>query len=49
MSRLERCREAGIPVVNYGIAIALMKGMVADPATAMVARKRAKEGIGRMR
>jgi hypothetical protein len=35
-----------VPVVNYGVAIALMNGIVADPATCMVARKGAsKEGV----
>jgi hypothetical protein len=27
-SRLERAREQGIPVVNYGMAIAQMKGIL---------------------
>jgi len=46
LSRIERCRKAGVPVVNYGVAIALMNGIVADPATCMVARKGAsKEGV----
>ncbi len=38
LSRLERCAAANIPVVNYGVAIALMHGIVADPATCLVAR-----------
>ena len=37
MARLERCRTAGVPVVNYGLLIAYMHGIHADPATCMVA------------
>ncbi|MBR7180231.1 MAG: [Kiritimatiellae bacterium] len=37
MARLERCRAAGVPVVNYGLLIAYMHGIHADPATCMVA------------
>ncbi len=38
MSRITRCKEAGIPVVNYGVAIALMHGIVAKSGSCMVNR-----------
>lgn len=38
MARLERCGAAGIPVVNYGVAIARANGIVAHPGTCMVER-----------
>ena len=38
MSRIGRCLSAGVPVVNYGVAIALMHGIVAHPGTCMVVR-----------
>ncbi len=40
LSRLERCAAAGVPVVNYGVALALMNGIVADPSTCMVRRRK---------
>ena len=43
LARLARCEAAGIPIVNYGVAIALMHGITADPQTAMVRR----DGRGR--
>lgn len=36
--RLERCVRAGVPIVNYGVAIAFMHGIVADAKTCMVER-----------
>ena len=38
MARIARCAEAGVPIVNYGVAIALMHGIVAHPGTCMVER-----------
>lgn len=38
LSRLARCEAAGVPIVNYGVAIALMKGIIAQPETCMVER-----------
>ena len=38
MARLRRCAELGVPVVNYGVAIGLMHGIVANPETCMVER-----------
>ena len=38
MARLFKCAELGIPVVNYGVAIGLMHGIVANPETCMVER-----------
>ena len=38
MARLQKCAEIGIPVVNYGVAIGLMHGIVANPETCMVER-----------
>ena len=40
MSRIARCEAAGVPIVNYGVAIALMHGIVARPDTCMVERRR---------
>ena len=36
--RIARCREAGVPIVNYGVAIAACHGIVATPETCMVKR-----------
>ena len=38
MARLRKCAELGVPVVNYGVAIGLMHGIVANPETCMVER-----------
>ena len=38
MARIARCEAAGVPVVNYGVAIALMHGIKAHPGTCMVER-----------
>ncbi len=38
MARLETCVSAHVPIVNYGVAIALMHGIIAHPETCMVAR-----------
>lgn len=38
MSRLARCVEADVPVVNYGVAIALMNGIVTKDGSCMVVR-----------
>ncbi len=38
MTRLEAATAAGIPIVNYGVAIALMHGITAHPDTCMVDR-----------
>lgn len=38
LARMERAAALGVPIVNYGVAIALMHGIVADPATCMVKR-----------
>ncbi len=37
-ARISRCREAGVPIVNYGIAIAACHGIHASPDTCMVVR-----------
>ena len=37
-ARIARCREAGVPIVNYGIAIAACHGIHASPNTCMVIR-----------
>ena len=37
-ARLSHCEAAGVPVVNYGVAIGLMHGIVAHPETCMVER-----------
>lgn len=39
MARIERCEAAGVPIVNYGVAIALMHGIVARPGSCMVERR----------
>ena len=39
-ARAAKSAECGIPMTNYGVAIAAMHGIVADPATAMVVRRR---------
>ncbi len=36
--RIRRCQAAGVPIVNYGIAIAACHGITASPATCMVNR-----------
>lgn len=38
LARLFKCAELGVPVVNYGVAIGLMHGIVANPETCMVER-----------
>ena len=38
MSRLLRCVEANIPIVNYGVAIALMNGIITKDGSCMVKR-----------
>ena len=38
MDRIARCRAAGVPIVNYGVAIAKCHGIVAEPTSAMVRR-----------
>ena len=38
-ARIARCREAGVPIVNYGIAIAACHGIHASPDTCMVVRQ----------
>ena len=38
MSRLSRCTEADVPIVNYGVAIALMNGIVTKDGSCMVVR-----------
>ena len=38
--RIRRCVAAGVPIVNYGIAIAACHGIVATPETCMVKRGR---------
>ena len=38
LARLARCEAADIPVVNYGVALALMNGIVAHPDSCMVER-----------
>lgn len=37
-ARMAQCAAAGIPIVNYGVAIGLMHGIVAHPDTCMVER-----------
>lgn len=39
MGRLRRAAEAGVPIVNYGVAIALMHGIVAKGGSCMVERR----------
>ncbi len=36
--RIRRCQAAGVPIVNYGIAIAACHGIAASPDTCMVQR-----------
>ena len=36
--RIARCREAGVPITNYGICIAACHGITAHPDTCMVIR-----------
>jgi len=38
LDRIARCSAAGVPIVNYGVAIALMHGISADPGTCLVKR-----------
>lgn len=38
MSRFLRCVEANIPIVNYGVAIALMNGIITKDGSCMVKR-----------
>jgi small GTP-binding protein len=38
-ARIACCREAGVPIVNYGIAIAACHGIHASPDTCMVVRR----------
>ena len=37
-ARIARCRAAGVPITNYGIAIAACHGIHAEPGTCMVRR-----------
>ena len=37
-ARIARCREAGVPITNYGVCIAACNGITASPDTCMVAR-----------
>ena len=36
--RIAQCVAAGVPIVNYGVAIAACHGIVASPDTCMVRR-----------
>ena len=38
MNRLSRCTEDGVPIVNYGVAIALMNGIETKDGSCMVKR-----------
>lgn len=38
LARISAAEAAGVPIVNYGVAIALMHGIVAHPGTCMVER-----------
>ena len=38
MNRLSRCTESGVPIVNYGVAIALMNGIETKDGSCMVKR-----------
>ena len=38
-ARIARCRAAGVPITNYGIAIAACHGIHAEPDTCMVRRR----------
>ena len=37
-TRIARCRDAGVPITNYGVCIAACHGIVASPDTCMVVR-----------
>ena len=37
-ARIARCRDAGVPITNYGVCIAACNGITASPDTCMVAR-----------
>ncbi len=37
-ARIARCRDAGVPITNYGVCIAACHGIVASPDTCMVVR-----------
>ena len=37
-ARIARCRTAGVPITNYGIAIAACHGIRVSPASCMVMR-----------
>jgi hypothetical protein len=36
--RIARCRDAGVPITNYGVCIAACHGITASPDTCMVVR-----------
>ena len=38
MNRISRCTESGVPIVNYGVAIALMNGIETKDGSCMVKR-----------
>lgn len=38
MNRLSRCTESGVPIVNYGVAIAVMNGIETKDGSCMVKR-----------
>jgi [FeFe] hydrogenase H-cluster maturation GTPase HydF len=38
-ARIARCRDAGVPITNYGVCIAACHGIVASPDTCMVVKK----------
>lgn len=38
MNRISRCTQAGVPIVNYGVAIALMNGIETKDGSCMVKR-----------
>ena len=38
MNRLSRCTQAEVPIVNYGVAIALMNGIETEDGSCMVKR-----------
>lgn len=40
LDRIARCRAAGVPVVNYGVALARACGITTDPATCLAGRCR---------
>ena len=44
-ARIARCRDAGVPITNYGVCIAACHGIVASPDTCMVLRQRADEKL----